>query len=95
MALNALNVVNAVNADDGGFGSGVRRVKRRLDSIREGGVELKNPWPGLMHADDALQALREMQEVMLLDGEVGEGGHRLNPMSGKRPSTSLPGPSYH
>lgn len=48
----------------------------------EAGIELENPWPGLMHAKDALQALQDMREDMLLDGELGEGGRRLNPISG-------------
>lgn len=74
--------IAALDAEDCGFGGGAQRVKRRWDHISEEGIDLENPWPGLMHADDALQALKEMREAMLLDGEVGEGGRRLNAISG-------------
>lgn len=69
-------------AENESFAGGVERLKRRYDDMLDAGIDLENPWPDLMHSGDALQALKDMREDTLLDGEMGEGGRRLNPISG-------------
>jgi hypothetical protein len=69
-------------AEEGSVLGAAERVKMRLESMLKAGIDLENPWPGFMNAGDALQGLKDMREDMLPDGEVGEGGLRLNPISG-------------
>jgi hypothetical protein len=71
--------------EEGPLGT-TKSIKRRFDEMLEAGVELEDPWPGLLSAGYALQALKDMREDALLDGDVGDGGLRLNPISGAIPS---------
>lgn len=65
-------------------------MKRKLEAMQKSGAGHETLVPALIEPGDALHALKDMREDTQLDGEVGEGGRRRNPISGVSASYQNP-----